>query len=355
MRVLLVLMLLAATAFGADGPVVAPPKGRKVAVVDHSKPKACLAIAKKTGKTTAIKKVAAALKADDDVQTLRNIHAHIASLPHIPHRGWLPDHQDFATLSNGFDQNDCARHALLFGSLTRAAGIPTVYVKSMRHTWIRTFVETGETGSFSGHVFLELYIDGTWRLLDAQGMRLWDEYDPAVPELPGGLLAYEKGIDYVAMVHSTQRDQFIEEAKQRFADVKLDRLRPNSIEPRRLLRDIFALTLVTEWKALGERVSGMPTFNVHAWPEKRDTVRGNVLVVTSMGGRVGLPDDEIDDWLPLSKKQLAADFAARKSGVHTRTLEDGTLVVLLAAPGWHELHGLIATTPFVTYRCAAVE
>lgn len=347
--VAVVLLALAGTG------LVAPPKGRKPENVDHGKPKSCLAISKRTGDAAAIKKLAKTLRADDPEQTLRNVCAYVAAVPNIPHRGWLPDHQDFATLSAGFDQRDCARHALLFGTLTRACGIPTVYVKSMRHDWIRAFRETGETGNFAGHVFLEVHVGNMWKLVDAQGMRIWDDYDPDDPELPGGLHAYEKGIDHHAMVHSTRRDLFKSEALARFADVDVGKLRPNAAQGRPLLRPIHALTLATEWKALGERTPGIASFNDAFWAQKRESVRGGVLVITSMGGRVGLPRSDVDEWLPIPPKKLAEEFAERSSGVHERRLDDGTLVVLLAAPGWAELMTLIWSTDFTALRCTPPE
>jgi hypothetical protein len=225
----------------------------------------------------------------------------------------------------------------------------------MRHEWIRAFRETGETGNFAGHVFLEVHVDGRWKLVDAQGMRIWDEYDPADPELPGGLHAYEKGIDHHAMVHSTRRDLFKSEALQRFAEVDVSKLRPNTASGRSLLRPISALTLATEWKVLGERVRGIASFDGSYWPQKKSGVKGGVLVITSMGGRVGLPDEDIDEWLPFTEKQLAAEFEGGNSGVHERLLEDGTLVVLLAAPGWDELMSLIWSTDFLSLRCRSPE
>lgn len=349
MRSLVVLSLVAA--FAASDVLVAPPADRQLEKVDHSKPKRCLVIGKKTGNAAAIKKQAAALVAEDPDQTLRNIYAFVAAVPHVPQRQWLPNHQDFATLVQGFDQRDCARHALLFGSLTRASGIPTVYLKSMRHEWIREFVSSGETGHYSGHVFLEVHVGGKWKLVDAQGMRIWDEYDPDDLELPGGLLAYEKGIDNYAMVHSTRRDLFRQEAQQRFKNFDVAKLRPNGATARPLIRPIHGLTLTTEWKVLTERNPGMRTFNAAAWSEKANNVRGDVLVITSMRGRVALPDADVKAWLPITMKQLTAEFAARKSAVHTRELDDGTLVVLLAAPGWNELMALIWGTDFLSYRC----
>ena len=148
-------------------------------------------------------------------------------------------------------------------------------------------------------------------------------------------------------------DLFRQEAQQRFSEFDMDKLRPNGATARPLLRPIHGLTLTTEWKVLGERNPGMPTFNRAAWADNAKSVRGDVLVITSMGGRVALPDDDVKAWLPITKKQLAADFADGNSAVHTRELDDGTLVVLLAAPGWNELMALIWRTDFLSYRCTA--
>ena len=88
------------------------------------------------------------------------------------------------------------------------------------------------------------------------------------------------------------------------------------------------------------------SFDRGYWAEKKASVRGNVLVVTSIGGRTDIPEQEAPAWLPVSLADLRADFLAGKSLVRTRQLDDGTLVVLVSAPGWTELMALIWTTDF---------
>ena len=325
-----------------------PPAGRTPETIDYAEPARYLRIPKSEGDEATIRKLATPLRDADPEQTIRNVYAFVASkVPHVPSKGWDPDFHRFEQLLPGFDHTGCAEYALLFANLLRAAGIPAVYVKSSRHEWIREYVATGETDGFSGHVFLEVHVRGKWRLLEDQNLRIWDEYDPSDLELPDGLLAYEKGSDAYAMVNSTRRDLFIEEAKARWSGFDVSKLRPNEAPGRALLPPVYAITMAGEWKVLGERMSFLTfSFDRGYWAEKKASVRGNVLVVTSIGGRTDIPEQEAPAWLPVSLADLRADFLAGKSLVRTRQLDDGTLVVLVSAPGWTELMALIWTTDF---------
>lgn len=348
MKTALALMILAATAFAQAAPK--PPPDRTPETIDYAKPDPYTRIPERDGNAALIGKLAAPLRDKDPEQTFRNIHAFIARVPHVP-EGWEPDYRDFGRLVESFDHTGCASHALLFANLARACGIPTVYVKSSRHEWIRDYVATGERGSFAGHVFLEVFVGGKWRLLDAQGMRIWDGCDTGDPELPGGLLAYEKGWDHYAMVHSTRRDDFIKEALYRWQGCDVTKLRRNDNAGRQLMPETFAITLAGEWKVLAERTRVSMSFDRGHWNEWKPKVKGKILLVTSMTGRTDIPEAEADAWLPVPLAQLAKEARAGKGGVEQRRLDDGTLVVLLYAPGWNELMSLIWATDFEQIRC----
>ncbi len=183
-------LLLSGVAFADGAP--RPPAGRKPETIDYAAPSCYVQTAKSEADEATIRRLAAPLRDADPEQTIRNVYVFVASaVPHVPSKGWDPDFRRFEQLLPGFDHAGCAEYALLFANLLRAAGIPTVYVKSSRHEWIRKYVATGETDGFSGHVFLEVHVRGKWCLLEDQSLRIWDEYDPADPELPGALLAYE--------------------------------------------------------------------------------------------------------------------------------------------------------------------
>jgi hypothetical protein len=338
------LVLLAGVAAAQAAP--RPPNDRTPETIDYTKPERYARIPERDGDAALVKKLAAPLKAPDARRTFVNIHAFLAGVPRVPERGWDPDHRDFDQLVRGFDHRNCAAHALVFANLARACGIPAVYVKSSRHDWIRGFVATGETGSFAGHVWLEVFVDGKWRLVDAQGMRIFDDYDPADPELPGGLLAYEKGWDHFAMVHSTRRDAFKAEAQERWKGFDVSQLSENKAPGRSLLPATFVIAHWGEWREIYDHVRYETSFGRAEWPERKAKVRGNLLVVTSIAGETALPEADADAWLPVSLAQLAKDARAGKSLVRTRRLDDGTLVVLLSAPGWNDLMGLFWTTNF---------
>lgn len=329
-----------------------PPTGRTPETIDYAHPERYLEIPKSAGDAAHVRKLAGPLKAPDAEQTLRRIHAFIADrVPHVPYGVWEADAHDFDELVQGFDHRGCASHALVFCNLARACGLPAVYVKSSSHEWIRKYVATGETGNFAGHVFLEVYLKGKWKLLDAQGMRIWDDYDGANPELPGGFLASEKGWDHYAMVHSTRRDLYIRETRERWRGFDVSQLEKNEAEGRSLLPPVYAVTLGGEWRALEERNPGLHSFDLGYWEKMIPQVRGHLFLITSMGGRVEVPEAETDAWLPVPVAQLKAEAAAGKSSVRTRRLDDGTLVVLLAAPGWNELMALIWSTDLARIRC----
>lgn len=347
MRTLCALLVVAAAAW-SQAPK--PPLDRTPETIDYKKPEPYAKIPERDGDAALIRKLAAPLKDKDPEQTFRNIHAFIARIPHVP-EGWEPDYRDFGKLIPWFDHTDCASHALLFCNLARACGIPAVYVKSSRHEWIRNYVATGERGDFSGHVFLEVFVDGKWKLLDAQGMQIWDAYDAADPELPGGLLAYEKGWDHYAMVHSTRRDEFIKEDLYRWQGFDVTKLRKNENHGRRLLPETFAITLAGEYKLLAERTQVSMAFDRGFWEEWKPKIKGKILFVTSMAGRTDIPEAEADAWLPIPLAELAKEARAGKSAVKQRRLDDGTLVVLLYAPGWNELMSLIWSTDLEQIRC----
>jgi transglutaminase-like putative cysteine protease len=79
----------------------------------------------------------------------------------------------------------CADRAVAIGTLLRAMGVPTIWVKSMEVGWIRQF-GTGDVTSYRGHVFLEVYVRSKWQLFDPVAMTIYAQYDPRTRLLPRG-------------------------------------------------------------------------------------------------------------------------------------------------------------------------
>jgi len=121
----------------------------------------------------------------------------------------------------------CAEHALVYGSLSRGCGIPTVWVKSLDVPWIRTFVSSGKFNGGSGHVYLEVFVNGIWRLLDATQDELFDCYMTSERLLPGRDVqryAYDKGGDAHELVLSLDWDPWQKETRQFFSGFDLEEL-----------------------------------------------------------------------------------------------------------------------------------
>lgn len=122
----------------------------------------------------------------------------------------------------------CAEHALVYGTLARSCGIPVVWVKSLDVPWIKRFVASEQFDGGSGHVYLEVFLKGRWRLLDATQDELFDEYDPRQRLLPGRNLeryAYDKGGNASELVLSLDWEPWKQETKTFFRGFDLGQLK----------------------------------------------------------------------------------------------------------------------------------
>jgi transglutaminase-like putative cysteine protease len=78
----------------------------------------------------------------------------------------------------------CHDWALVYASFARALGYPTVIVDAAGIPWIKQY-QSGQSGPFSGHVFVEVFVDGKWVLIDStNGWYLDNGYDPTNPVIP---------------------------------------------------------------------------------------------------------------------------------------------------------------------------
>src|SRR5262249_17073329 len=106
----------------------------------------------------------------------------------------------------------CADTAVIFGALARALGVPTVWVKALDVSAIRIIVHEPDYSPpslWSGHVFVESFVDGRWRLVDPVELVIYDDYDHYAHLLPGDRWAYDKGDDPIALPLSLDKDKWI--------------------------------------------------------------------------------------------------------------------------------------------------
>ncbi len=150
--------------------------------------------------TPEIQELAKKLEAEDPWVTLRRINRWV--LTHNKQvkrsRAWRKSvfrKRTAAQLLNSGEMTGCGDFAVLLAALFRAAGFPTVYVGSLKKDWVRGWADGNRSGSFMGHSFLEVYVNGEWILVDSTEGYYWRGYDPKNPNLPRGYYAYGKGVD----------------------------------------------------------------------------------------------------------------------------------------------------------------
>src|SRR5262249_54847383 len=221
--------------------------------IDYSRPQDYLDLHKSLGDPARIRSLAITLKSDSPERTLLSIGRWMNSNLTCDNRAayaW----RDFDRVVDSKVYGGCADHALVFGALARACGVPTVWVKTMDADWIREFRSTGTCTSWRGHVFLEVHIGGRWKLLDATGLRLYDHYDPAQRILPGGRYAYDKGGDPKAMVLSTDWERWKRQTAGYFADFDLRKLPVGEGRP---LGAVYVAANSPVWQAIAQRLKAL--------------------------------------------------------------------------------------------------
>lgn len=159
------------------------------------------------GDRESILNLAAPLKGDSDHSSIRNVLSWMKT-----NLSWQAEKayawRDFDDIVGEGCFGGCADQAIVCGVLLKAVGIPCVWVKTMDVAWIWDFKRGRPFQSWSGHVFLEVYLDQQWQLLDAGAGVLYGDYHPEARILPGNRFAYDKGNDPRTMILSLQWEEW---------------------------------------------------------------------------------------------------------------------------------------------------
>jgi hypothetical protein len=191
--------------------------------IDYAHPDAYLPLNAHFGNKEHILKVAATLGGKSPEEKLVSIskwvHANLTYKADAPYE-W----RDFDRLVHDGNYGGCADFSVAFGALSRACGIPTVWVKTLDADWIRDHKMLGKESPWSGHVFLEIFLHGRWMLLDDTAMVLYDDYDPKMRILPGVRYAYDKGGDPFEINLSSQWERWKKQTRAYLRDFDLSKL-----------------------------------------------------------------------------------------------------------------------------------
>ncbi len=329
--VMLSVLLLAPPVSGEEPPQPNPER------ISYAAPNRYLALPASLGEAQALKDLARQLKRPQSGATLRAIWTWIQrNLPlHKPEEAsvW----RSVSTMIAASQRSGEGEAAVAFGALLRAAGIPAVWVKTVDVRWIQASAGgSAKASAVSGRVFLEVHLDGAWRLLDPVAMRLYSRYDTKSRLLPGGRLAYDKGGDAHALVLPNRQALYAKQARAHFA----------RFDPRRLpwgdSEDLLASIKVfiagdgsvsryarATCEALGFLVEKSFT---SGFAQLRPQMRGKILIVTANGSTPAIPKQHWARVLPPGYEALLRSGSTPPGRDYlSHRLGDGTYVIFTTA------------------------
>jgi hypothetical protein len=304
--------------------------------IDYAHPEKYVDLPGTLGKKATLEKIAAEIGGATPTEKIAAIGAWIDE--HLKYDANSFDHwRDVDKLLADGTYGGCADHAEFFGAISRACGIPTVWVKSLDLDWIAWFrAHPDQPKSWNGHVFLEVHVDGKWRLLDATQGLLYADYDVKQRILPGHRLAYDKGGDPYELMLSTRWEDWKKQTRKFVMSLDMS-LVPVG-EATRVKVDPPGLVYVAannpEWQWLVDRCTQMGAkggqsgnCNFEDW---LPGARRGILVVVCIDGRTVLPEQY---WplLPVAPAKFGETLGDKPSAVVRKRAADGTDVVLLLA------------------------
>lgn len=299
-------------------PLVAHGSPPTIDAIDYSNPTAYLAILPTLGNREQIVEQGLALKGRSDRATVRHVLEWMdENLKYDPSAAY--EWRDYEEVIRDGCYGGCADQGVVCGALLKAAGIPVVWVKTMDVPWIWNFKKGRPFESWSGHVFLEIYIDGQWVLLDPGAKLIYPDYSPKTRLLPGNRFAYHKGDDPKQMIMSTQWEPWKEQTREYFAQLD-PTLLPIDVESvSTLVPHVYIVGNDPFYKALADMARSRGWTVRHSFNSDYDrhlpSARGHVLLIETHGGEPIIPLETLQRFFPDAATGLkSADGAIEIDG-----------------------------------------
>jgi hypothetical protein len=329
--------------------------------IDYSKPQDYLFLNDHMGSRDRIMKVAAQIEGTTPEKKLVSIHNWIES--HVAYKAdYFSEWRTFDQMLDDKTQGGCAQYSVLFGSLARACGIPTVWVKTLDADWIRGFRTKATEGSWNGHVFLEIYIHDRWMLLDDTQLVLHKDYDTKTRILPGNRYAYDKGADPYELVLSARWELWKKQTRAYFSDFDLSKLPmgngrnllPHKIPAGSGLKYTAVYVFYTEktaqcWhplnKALYPKLTHHLTGRYHTSRDYEEQLNDNanpgdtVILLFTMEEKGSVPE-AFQDLLPKPWTKIESEVGKRGAVKYENTARE-LKIITLAAKNSEELTKLV--------------
>jgi hypothetical protein len=325
----------------ADGEIPTPSVDR----IDYSHPENYTDISPAFGDVAEIRKFGESVRSGTPRRSIAAIlkwmGKNLRYDPNVPYKV-----RNFDAIVKSKVYGGCAEHSVVFAALAKACGIPTVTVKTMDADWIRRFRTTGETDHWSGHVFLEVFFDGRWHLLNATQMQLTDNYDHTARIFPGNRYAYDKGPDPFKLPLSADWERWKIQTRAYFGNFDLSKLpvaEGDEVDDDGVYIAANAPTCqILANRAVQQGYQPRMTFNTQ-YEFYLAKAKGKILIETCVGRQICPPAAKYANYLPLNEEEIKGQIDGGKSGIVRKKLQDGTRAVLIYAPDVPKMHELIQT------------
>lgn len=161
---------------------------------DYSKPEIYLQTKIQTdAKSKKFKDMLTKINDSKDLSTLAEIYKQTSSLPFDNKAN--PKFSD--TVDGILERNTssgCTDYGLVFAALSRAKGIPAVFIQTGRIDWIQEAVK-GTDKLMIGHILVEVFVQNTWYLVDSTAGKLYLNYDRNNFNLDDGYVVFAKSLE----------------------------------------------------------------------------------------------------------------------------------------------------------------
>jgi hypothetical protein len=312
MRICLVCFIFCVSTIQASEPTVNS--------IDYSTPEKYLEIVDSLGTRDKIISRALELKGKSDLVTIRNVISWMdRNFKYDADRAYAWRNFDDAVKEKTY--GGCADQGIVCGVLLKGAGIPTIWVKTMDVSWIWDFKKGRKFESWSGHVFLEVYVDEKWMLLDPGAKLIYQDYSPKARILPGNRFAYHKGNDPKEMIMSLQWEQWKDQTSKYFRNLDESLLPVDSAGGTSVLPQAFVVGNSPYYQVIShvaaERgLSVAMSFNTK-YDEYLPKAKGNIILVETHNGIPIVPVDVLEKYFPEASKGLQNSDGVVKVGETT--------------------------------------
>ena len=269
--------------------------------IDYSHPGIYRDFPDSLGDRTAIRARASTLKGESDADTIRNVLLWMdQNLKYDETKAYHWRNYDDVIREKTY--GGCADQGIVCGVLLKGAGIPAVWVKTMDVAWIWSFKKGRPFTSWSGHVFLEVFVNGKWSLLDPGGKTLYQNYSPKVRILPGQRFAYHKGNDPKAMIMSLQWEPWKQQTAAYFRQLDETLLPVDERDGTSLVRQAYVIGNSPYYQALSAMAVESGLHVAKSFNCEYDTflpqAKGQVIMIETHKGKPIVPKDVLERYYP---------------------------------------------------------